>query len=91
MDKCFNRDVKLIVEKKECIDYCRLDTEYPYEYNNLCYNNCPENTHKSSRDEYLCEDDLVCEKYYNLDKSECIDEILEGYYLKDYQQKIVDK
>ena len=91
MDKCFNRDIKLIVEKKECIENCRLDTEYPYEYNNLCYNNCPENTHKSSRDEYLCEDDLVCEKYYNLDKSECIDEILEGYYLKDYQQKIVDR
>ena len=91
MDNCFNRDIKLIVEKKECIDNCRLDIEYPYEYNNLCYNNCPENTHKSSRDEYLCEDDVVCEKYYNLDKSECIDEILEGYYLKDYQQKIVDR
>ena len=90
-DNCFKKNAKLIVEKKECVESCHLDADYQYEYNNLCYDNCLANTHKSSIDEFLCEDDLVCKNYHNLDKSECFDEILEGYYLKDPLKKTLDK
>ena len=56
---CFiNIHHKLIKEKYKCIDYCSNDTEYIYEYNNICYKNCPNGTHISSINEYLCEDDI---------------------------------
>ena len=78
-DNCFEKNTKIIVEKKGCVESCR-STEYMYEYNNVCYLNCPQNTHKSSTDEYLCENDIECNNYYNSDKSGCFEEILEGYF-----------
>ena len=89
-DNCFEKNTKIIVEKKECVESCR-STEYMYEYNNVCYLNCPQNTHKSSTDEYLCENDIECNNYYNSDKSGCFEEILEGYFLKDPLEKILEK
>ena len=35
---------KKIEPKKKCIDDCKNDDEYIYEYNNECLNECPENT-----------------------------------------------
>ena len=35
---------KLIAQKKKCIDDCKKDDEYKYEYNNNCLKECPENT-----------------------------------------------
>ena len=74
---CFlNQHHKYIIEKNECIDNCYNDQKYSYEYNNICYNSCPNGTHISSTNNYLCEDDLICEKYYNYDKSECQKDII---------------
>ena len=89
-DICFEKNIKLFVENKECLESCS-NSEYQYEYNKICYQNCPLNTHKSSIDEYLCENDIKCKNYYNSDKSECFDDILDGYYLKDPVEKILDK
>ena len=35
---CFQENKKIIPEKKECLDKCSLDSEYIYEYENICYN-----------------------------------------------------
>ena len=32
---------KYIMEKYLCIDNCNLDSEYKYDYNNICYKKCP--------------------------------------------------
>ena len=29
--------------KKECIDDCSKDFDYPYEFKNQCYQECPQN------------------------------------------------
>ena len=32
---------KLIINKSKCIDECKKDDTYKYEYNNICYQECP--------------------------------------------------
>ena len=60
-DECFIfNEIKLIVEKGKCIDICSNDDIYKYEYKDICYQTCPNCTHISSENDYLCEDDLVC-------------------------------
>jgi hypothetical protein len=34
---CFSGSSKIIIEKKMCIDDCKNDNTYIYEYNNVCY------------------------------------------------------
>ena len=34
---CFSQTKKLIIDKKKCIDDCKNDDKYIYEYNNICY------------------------------------------------------
>ena len=89
---CFlNSQSKYIIEKNECIDDCSKDKNYSYEYNNTCYKSCPNRTHISPNNDYLCEDDLICANYYNYDKTECFNEIPEGFYLNDSNSKILYK
>ena len=77
---CFlNSNSKYITEKKECIDQCYNDDIYLYEYNNKCYNSCPKGTHISHKNNFICEEDIICTKYYNYDKTDCLEEIPEGY------------
>ena len=55
--KCFqNTEYKIIPEKYDCIDHCYNDDTYQYEYINICYINCPDNTKKSCIIEYSCVD-----------------------------------
>ena len=84
-DNCFEGK-KLISELNKCVDDCREDNTYQYEYNNKCYSTCPKGT--IPNEQYLCEN-LVC-NYYNMDKTECFDEIPIGYYVYNPQQKILD-
>ena len=90
-DNCFIKNKKLIVENEECIDNCQDNSLFKFEYNNICYMQCPQNTHNSSNYEYICEKDLECPNYSNLDNSRCFDTILDGYYLKDTMLKKIDK
>ena len=95
-DPCFQENYnKIVPENKECIDNC-TNSDYKYEYNNICYNSCPTCTQTIYND-YLClkiygcniEEEEECPSYkYNTD---CFDDILEGYYLKDSINKILDK
>ena len=58
---------KLIREKKRCIDECKNDNIYKYEYKNLCYKKCPEKTKNIGNQSYLCEEIIEDE-----DKEKCI-------------------
>ena len=40
-ENCPEKYNKFIKEKKQCIDDCSKDNSYKYEYNNICYNKCP--------------------------------------------------
>ena len=42
---------KLIRNKSKCIDDCSKDDKYKYEFNNECFEECPNNTYN---DQYLC-------------------------------------
>ena len=64
-DLCFKNYSKFIYGKNICIDDCNNDIEYKFEYNNICYNSCPYGTHNSSYNNYICEEDLICDNYYN--------------------------
>ena len=91
-DNCFiYSPSQLIPEKYSCIDLCSNDDEYKFEYKNVCYKSCPTGTHNSSEKEFLCEEDLICDNYYNYDYTGCIDVIPEGYYLNNSVLKTIDK
>ena len=87
---CFSPS-QLIVEKNICIDFCYNDDIYKFEYNNLCYKSCPNGTHNSSYNDYICEEDLICDNYYNYNYTDCIDDIPEDYYLNSSDLKTIDK
>jgi len=44
---------KYIIDDNLCIDNCSMDKIYKYEYNNICYKNCPNNTILAD-DNYSC-------------------------------------
>ena len=44
-NKCPEKYNKLVVYKNKCIDYCKNDDIYKYEYNNTCYQKCPVKTY----------------------------------------------
>ena len=87
---------KLISDKKKCIDDCKNDNQYIYDYNNNCKQTCPTNT-KKYEDQKLCLDDCYTELFeYNneclndcpsgkhrifIDRNRCTDELPEGFVL----------
>ena len=52
---CFeNLNAKVIREKRICIDNCQNDSDYMYEYNNICYDLCPNEAYNSYTNYYFC-------------------------------------
>ena len=93
-DSCFIlENPKIIPDKNKCIDKCKNDPDYQYEYNNICYKTCPLCTQISSNEEKLCEvkEDCKdkCENYQF--KNICFENIEEGYYLQDQVNNILGK
>ena len=80
----------IIIEKEKCIDNCENDDTFKYEYDNLCFIECPNGTFISKEDNFLCES-LVCDNYINSEKTQCFDNIPDGYFLFDSKNKIIDK
>ena len=55
-DICFTgENIKLIVSKEICTEDCKRDDIYQLEYKNICYQACPDNTHVTSDNLYLCQ------------------------------------
>ena len=73
---------KIIFETYECLYNCSKDDIYKYEYNNICYRICPNNT-KFFYENNSCVDIICKNNFYNYNQTECIDEIPERYYLND--------
>ena len=44
-NKTCPEEYKLIMNKNKCIDDCKNDDNYKYEYKNICYSKCPNNTY----------------------------------------------
>ena len=62
---CFTQtNTKIIKEKNICISECSNDNDYEYEFENLCYEKCPNNTHISSYNDHLCEIDILTDNPY---------------------------
>ena len=90
-DDCFlNMTQKLISKNNLCVDNC-TNTKYQFEYYYVCDSKCPKDTHNSYDDYYLCEDDLLCDIYYNTNHTECLWEIKEGYYLNESHSQTIYK
>lgn len=86
---CFRHSTKLISELKTCVDDCYKDGDtYKLEFNEKCYENCPEDTILSNN---ICRTNIKCEYFSNLDESECFESMPEGYYIVDNENKIIEK
>ena len=69
VEDCSGQYNKLIINKSKCIDECKNDDIYKYEYNNNCYKDCPNNT-------IQCENNFTCiDKPGN--KNEYLNKIIE--------------
>jgi len=53
---------KLITEKNKCINDCKRDNIYKYEYNNFCYIECPKGTIPNN---FICLEDKTLESIIN--------------------------
>ena len=67
---CFKENIKIDIENKICIDSC-LKNGYKYEYNNICFNECPKDTFYKFSDGNNSEEKTI----------ECFDKTPQGYYL----------
>ena len=47
-EQCPKNQSKLILDKRKCIDECKNDNSYQYEYDNKCYKKCPTETTPSN-------------------------------------------
>ena len=74
-NNCSGNYNKSIIEKSKCIDKCENDNIYKYEYNNICYKQCPYNTY-NEWNEYKCKEENKVDLFYkiNLYKNETINE-----------------
>ena len=78
----------LISPKKKCVIDCSNEVNYQYEYNKECYSKCPTGTKQSKG--FMCENIIICEKYYNYEQTACLEKIPDGYYLSDPNLKTID-
>ena len=89
-DVCFtNPQHKMIKEKNKCINECHDDDTYKINYNNICYETCPNSNNSICEEEE--NEDLICDKYYDYNHTACLESIPEGYYLNDSILKTIDK
>jgi len=73
-DICFKENIKIDIIYNNCRESCLIEE---YEYNNVCFGNCPNNTYS-----LFCDGDKCKES-----KKECFDKEPEGYYL-DINNKV---
>ena len=55
-DICFQDDKKIIIEKRKCVMSCNDDDYYKFEYNDFCYNSCPNGTSPTSDNKCILND-----------------------------------
>jgi len=93
-DDCFLRSKnKFDVSAFTCYESCTDSTDKKWEFNSQCYSICPSDIAiESPTVAFLCIPKLICSKgYYNVDKTECIDTIPDGYYCDDLTERTTAK
>ena len=83
---CIMNSMKYILATEMCVDNCYSETVYKYEYQGICYSECPIRTQLKTDSTYLCED---CPNFYNYEYNGCIDTIPNGYYCNSTLDKTV--
>ena len=89
-DICFSVNREIIIGEKKCIINCANNHTHKYEYENECYSKCPKRTYGNPETNNKCLE-LICDKYYNLEETGCINEIPIGHYLLDESLKTIGK
>ena len=56
-DVCPPKFDKIIIQKNKCIDECKKDDKYKYEYKKTCYENCPVGTYHIFN--FQCIDEII--------------------------------
>ena len=69
-DTCFQENSKIFIEQNICVDSC-ISTGYKYEYNWICYEECPSDTYILFQEENEVNENEV---------KECFDKEPDGYY-----------
>ena len=94
-DKCFLDNMKLSISDGECITDCLYSNNSEiFEYNKICHSECPRNSYISPYNDHLCLPILNCEKYnkyYNYERTSCINIIPQGYFINDTINQTIDK
>ena len=62
-DKCFPKNYKFDLKNDKCKEFCN-QSEYKYEFNNICYEICPNTSYLSYDNEYLCLNKTEEDNYY---------------------------
>ena len=65
---CQSKSKKYIYENNNCVDNCFDDEIYKFEYNNKCYQKCPDGTYTINKI-YLCINISLFDSFYDLYKS----------------------
>ena len=65
VNECPEKFNKIIKEKNKCIDECKNDDIYKYEYNNTCYQACPSGSRFLFN--YYCIDELINNQTFYLE------------------------
>ena len=74
----------------KCAKDCSKEKKYFYLYEGECMENCPSGYHAPDGDG-ICVLALYCEKYYNYEYTDCLEEIPEGFYCNDTVARTIDK
>ena len=66
-DICFKSNIKIDLKLNKCVEYCN-ESDFKYEYNGSCYENCPNGTYPQTIDNYLkCF--AECPYYFYIEKN----------------------
>ena len=86
-DPCFTNKInKFIISNSSCIENCQ-NSKYKYEYNNICYSECPSGTVEYPNNSNFCIDNF--ESFHkNKNTLLRLDNISLGYYYDNETQKL---
>ena len=72
--RCSNEYNKLIEKRGRCVDDCKIDYEFKYEFQKICHEECPIFSKSSETDEFRCIADCPEDRPYEIIKTqECVE------------------
>jgi len=95
-ETCPDKYKKVIEEKKRCIDLCKNDDIYKYEYDNICYEKCPNGTivNEAKYNCYENENTNISKNASNVgleDRLQQFRELIEGFNVSEQKEDIIEE